>query len=66
MTQIVTFPVWVKWLAQDADGAWWGFEHEPHMHDTGWYENELGRYIRLESGSANCQWRETLHKVTAP
>ena len=43
---------WVHWLAQDADGAWWGFEVEPLMHDSGWYENEVGRYIRAGGGIA--------------
>jgi len=63
MTQKVTIPVWVNWLAQDADGAWWGFEAEPHQHHTGWYENEIGRYIRLESGLVNPAWQDTLQKL---
>jgi len=63
MTQRMTFPGWVNWLAQDADGTWWGFEVEPLQHDTGWYENEIGRYIRLEAGTGNPAWRDTLRRV---
>jgi len=29
-------PEWVYWLAQDADGTWWGYEVEPHQHHQGW------------------------------
>lgn len=64
MTQNVTLPPWVHWLAQDADGTWWGFEQEPLQHDIGWYENEIGRYIRLGSEPANAHWRDSLRKVS--
>jgi len=63
MTQKITFPVWVNWLAQDADGAWWGYEQEPLQHTIGWYENEIGRCVKLETGEANPDWQETLCKI---
>lgn len=53
-------PSWVAWLAQDADGAWWGFEHEPNRHDSGWYENEVGRSVRLARTAPDPDWRHTL------
>lgn len=56
-------PDWVKWLAQDADGSWWGYEVEPLQHFSGWYENEVGQYIRIEQGAqrtSNADWRGTL------
>lgn len=53
-------PSWVAWLAQDADGAWWGFEHEPNRHDSGWYENEVGRSVLLVRNPPNSRWRNTL------
>lgn len=56
-------PAWVQWLAQDADGVWWGFEAEPHQADISWYENEVGRYVRLESAALNTCWRESLRCV---
>ncbi len=43
-------PAGVCWLAQDSDGAWWGYSSEPLRHDSGWYENEVGRYVRLGHG----------------
>ena len=58
--QHLTLPDWVHWLAQDADGRWWGFEAEPHPHHQGWYENEVGRRQRLHSGAANPDWLQTL------
>lgn len=56
-------PDWVHWLAQDADGTWWGFEVEPNQSHLGWYENELGRYIRLASDIPNPLWEQTLSQV---
>jgi hypothetical protein len=56
-------PPWVCWIAQDADGAWWGYECEPLQHDHGWYENEVGRYIKLGLLNANAHWWSTLTRV---
>lgn len=55
-------PAWAQWLAQDADGTWWAYEAEPNEADHGWYENEVGRCLRLETGSANPRWRESLQR----
>lgn len=40
-------PPWVRWVAQDSSGVWWGYSVEPLRNDNGWYENEVGRCIRL-------------------
>jgi len=56
-------PDWVRWIAQDLNGAWWGFEHEPNEGATSWYENEVGRYVKLSQGMPNPVWRATLQKV---
>jgi hypothetical protein len=40
-------PEWAEFLAQDADGTWWAYEAHPNEHDTGWYENEVGRIQRI-------------------
>lgn len=63
MTKFSTIPEWVNWIAQDANGAWWGYEQEPLRQSTGWYENEIGRYIRLGQDKANPDWQNTLRKV---
>lgn len=55
-----TIPDWVSWLAQDADGTWWGYEAEPHQHHAGWYENEIGRSIKLDQAIPNADWSKTL------
>ena len=57
---MTVIPQWVNWLAQDADGAWWGFEVEPHQHHAGWYENELGRCVRIRQDIPNPDWALTL------
>ncbi len=59
------FPEWVSWLAQDADGAWWGYEVEPLQHFSGWYENEVGQCILLCKKSPNSNWQETLIKLSS-
>ena len=53
-------PAWVVWLAQDADGAWWGYEAEPNKQDRGWYENEVGRIVRLGKAEPPEDWEATL------
>lgn len=55
-------PSWIKWLAQDADGCWWGFEVEPLQNHHGWYENEVGQYIKLHIDEPNPNWQMTLIK----
>jgi len=55
-------PAWVHWVAQDRDGAWWGFEAEPNEGAESWYENEVGRYLKLGTGSPNPGWRQALYR----
>jgi hypothetical protein len=56
-------PSWARWVAQDADGTWWAFEHEPNEGSTSWYENEVGDSARLRKDLPNNDWRRTLMKV---
>lgn len=57
-------PHWVRWIAQDSSGAWWGYSEEPLRNDTGWYENEVGRCVRIGHGPAQ-QWELSLQAVDA-
>lgn len=57
---LAALPDWVNWLAQDADGAWWGYEAEPNKQDYGWYENEVGRIVRLGQETSPADWEATL------
>ncbi|NIP56281.1 MAG: hypothetical protein GWO26_30710 [Phycisphaerae bacterium] len=57
-------PAWARWLAQDANGAWWAFEHEPNEGATSWYENEVGRYQLVCKEPPNTEWRNSLMKIT--
>lgn len=59
----VDLPGWVNWLAQDADGVWWGYQVEPLQYHCGWYENEVGRCIEAGRDAPNAQWADTLRKV---
>ncbi|MGD8577626.1 MAG: hypothetical protein PVG13_11090 [Thiohalophilus sp.] len=58
-------PVWINWIAQDANGNWWGYSAEPHQHDQGWYENEVGDCMLLQRDQPNPDWRLSLQKVSA-
>lgn len=64
MTQHTLVPDWVHWIAQDEDGSWWGFEVEPLQYHAGWYENELGRSIKLEKREYNPDWQASLQRFT--
>ena len=56
-------PDWVNWIAQDANGAWWGFEVQPLPAHDYWYENEVGRYVALGRGEPNPEWETTLEAL---
>jgi hypothetical protein len=56
-------PEWVAWIAQDADGALWGYEAEPNKQDRGWYENEVGRIVRLGQTAPPADWETTLRRI---
>lgn len=60
---IKCLPDWVQWIAQDANGCWWGYEAEPNQCHNGWYENEVGDSVLLERGVRNPGWIETLSRV---
>ena len=57
------YPDWVNWVAQDRDGAWWGYSVEPLQHHQGWYENEVGEIIKLADEQPNPDWQQSLHRV---
>lgn len=56
-------PEWVRWIAQDASGVWWGYSVEPLRYDKGWYENEVGDRLRLGETEA-VGWETSLMKYT--
>ena len=56
-------PGWARWIAQDADGAWWAFEVEPLQFHKGWYENEIGRSKRILTDEPPQNWQQTLQKI---
>lgn len=56
---------WAGWLAMDADGEWFEFEHRPEKGTSGWFERE-GR-IRGILGTDDIDgldWSSTLQKLT--
>ena len=57
-------PHLVNWIAQDADGQWWGYQVEPLQNHHGWYENEVGQNIRLHRDKASKDWENTLRKIS--
>lgn len=57
-------PNWARWIAMDADGRWWCYEAEPHRHDSGWYENEIGQVARIGSiQPTDMDWRDSLLRL---
>lgn len=59
----IDYPAWVKWIAQDRDGSWWGYSVEPLENHAGWYENEVGDYILLLKTETNENWKDSLIKL---
>lgn len=56
-------PKWVKWKAQDADGAWWGYSVEPLEFSDGWYENEIGQRMKIKQSNTNPNWKTSLTRI---
>lgn len=56
-------PTEIHWVAQDAAGVWWGFEHRPHAGGSGWRELDMTSFVKLGRGRANPNWRESLRRV---
>lgn len=61
--QTTQVPVWARWLAQDADGHWWVYEHEPNQGARGWYENEVGRCALFNKDAPPENWLDSLSKL---
>lgn len=59
----IQLPDWVRFLAQDADGSWWGYSVEPLMNHHGWYENEVGDTYKLQKTEPNPDWQNSLVKL---
>ncbi|MBL4762179.1 MAG: hypothetical protein JKY93_05715 [Gammaproteobacteria bacterium] len=56
-------PQWAKWAACDANGAWWAFEAEPHLSSQSWYENEVGRFMKINIRNPTEHWQLSLRKL---
>ncbi len=56
-------PTWVCWIAQDADGVWWGYQVEPNLSHLSWYENEVGDSVCLGKGAPGLDWKSTLKRL---
>ena len=63
----IDLPAWARWVAMDEDGRWWCYEAEPHQHDSGWYENEVGRSQVIDPVVAisSDDWSNSLQRVGA-
>jgi hypothetical protein len=61
--KLTEMPEWVCWLAQDADGVWWGYQAEPNQSHNGWYENEVGDSVRLGEKPYINDWKESLERI---
>lgn len=62
----ISVPEWVRFIAQDSDGSWWGYSVEPLQNHRGWYENELGKNKKLfeAEAEANGEWQNSLFKYS--
>ena len=56
-------PDWVCWIAQDADGIYWGYQVEPNLSHKSWYENEVGKSVNLAKRSITLDWKTTLKRI---
>lgn len=59
----VPLPPEIEWVAQDADGVWWGFEREPVPEANGWHDHNSGNYIRIGQGVPTAGWADSLRRI---
>ena len=74
-----SLPEWVRYVAQDANGFWWGYKHEPIM-SGGEYRGVNGKILRewivdpfsvydppqsypIEHGPAPDDWTQELYEI---
>lgn len=55
-------PERANWIAQDADGSWWYFEHEPSAIG-GYWSGAVGKVRFVHKDAPNPNWRSTLARV---
>lgn len=63
MNNFSALPEWAQYIAQDADGQWWAYQAEPNQSHISWYENEVGKILKLQRGQPNTDWVKSLQKI---
>jgi len=53
----------LNWIAQNANGVWWGYELEPVAGAEEWENPQNGMKILLKEEQANDGWKDTLQKL---
>lgn len=54
----------LRWVAQDENGVWWGFENKPVPGVHGWFDDEEGLKILLkQEQQPNPEWKQTLREL---
>ena len=60
----VAIPEWVRWVAQDKNGEWWGYGARPKKVGVVWREPpEDLRSIHLGHGLPNPNWKDELYEL---
>ena len=61
----VTLSPLANWVAQDADGEWWGYHQKPTRLRKFWWPNapESLRMIYLGQGKKRDDWHKQLYKI---
>lgn len=61
-------PPWAKWLAQDADGAWYWYSERPHVSTSNpvWMRSPTSKFERAGWSSSSHAWRTSLEPRQPP
>jgi hypothetical protein len=60
MTFDVQLSDWARYVAQDADGAWYEYEDKPEKYPVGWHAPKLGFLCRTVPPA---DWRKEVYEV---
>lgn len=56
-------PMWVKYIAQDKDGAWYGYECYPSFNGQEWIPTDNGVMVHIMDGESSEDWQDKVYEV---
>ena len=65
VTITVQLKEWARYYAQDGDGNWWQFSHQPAQgrHGLGYWIVKEGKFTLIAEGPSPADWTKEIYEV---